>query len=96
MSTIIRLKENQKTAEMFEILQNTLYTGLDKTEIIRAILAEKVWSIKTQISTHNTILKLNPKTKTKLKKAYQSHKKGKSISVKNDDIENFLENLAVK
>jgi len=96
MSTIIRLKENEKTAEMFEVLQNTLYTGLDKTEIIRAILAEKVWSIKTQMSTNNNILKITPKTKMKLKKAYQSHKSGKSISVKNEDIKNFLENVAVK
>lgn len=93
MSTIIRLKENEKTAEMFEVLQNTLYAGLDKTEIIRAILAEKVWSIKTQISANNAALKLTPKTKLKVQKAYQSHKNGKSISVKNDNIENFLENL---
>ena len=96
MSTIIRLKENEKTAEMFEILQNTIYTGLDKTEIIRAILAEKVWSIKTQISTNNTTLKLNSKIKSKIKKAYQSHKNGKSISIKNENIESFLQNLAVK
>jgi hypothetical protein len=92
MSTIIRLKENETTAEMFEILQNTVYTGLDKTEIIRAILAEKVWSIKNQMSKNNTTLELNTKTKTRFKKAYQSHKNGKSISVKNENIENFLEN----
>ncbi|MEI6728964.1 MAG: hypothetical protein WCK98_04955 [bacterium] len=96
MPTIIRLKENETTAQMFEILQSTLYSGLDKTEIIRAILAEKVWSIKTQISLNNATLGLTSQTKTKLKKAYQSHKEGKSISVKNSDIENFLENLVVR
>jgi hypothetical protein len=95
MSTIIRLKENEKTAEMFEVLQNTIYAGLDKTEIIRAILAEKVWSIKVKMSA-NSNLSLNPKTKTKVKKAYQSHKAGKSISVKNKDIEKFLENVVNK
>jgi len=96
MSTIIRLKENEKIAEMFAILQGTLYDGLDKTEIIRAILAEKVWSIKNQMSANNTTLTLNPKTKTKIKKAYQSHKEGKSVLVKNENIENFLADLDIE
>lgn len=95
MSTIIRIKENQKTIEMFELLQNTLYSGLDKTEIIRAILAEKVWSIKNQMATNNIDLELSPKVKASVIKAYESHKKGKSVTVKNNQIENFLENLAI-
>lgn len=41
---------------------------------------------------NNSNLRLNPQTKTKLRKAYQSHKEGKSISAKNSNIENFLEN----
>lgn len=94
MSSIIRLKETEKTLEMFEILQSTIYSGLDKTEIIRAILAEKTWAIKNQISVNNFNLKLDPKTRLKVQKAYQSHKEGKSIKVKNDQIKNFLENLA--
>jgi len=94
MSTIIRIKENPKTEEMFELLQNTLYSGLDKTEIIRSILAEKVWSIKNQMANNNLNLELSPKTKVKIKKAYQSHKSGKSISVKNNQIDSFLKSFA--
>lgn len=94
MSSIVRLKENETTAEMFELLQNTIYAGLGKTEILRTILAEKNWEIKSQMANNN--YGLDPATKTKVKKAYQSHKAGKSISVKNKDIENFLENVAVK
>ncbi len=94
MSTIIRLKENENTAEMFEILQNTLYKGLDKTEIIRAILAEKTWLIKTQMKDNNPALKLSFDTKSKLMEAYESYKNGKTTTVKNSDIENFLKGLA--
>lgn len=35
----------------------------------------------------------NATTKAKLLKAYQSHKSGKSITVKNQEIESFLESL---
>ncbi len=90
MSSIIRLKENETTSEMFELLQNTVYTGLGKTEILRAILAEKVWQIKSQASDNNG---LNLSTKTKVKKAYGSYKSGKSTRVKNENIEEFLETL---
>ena len=76
MPSIVRLKQTEATTQMFELLQNTIYAGLGKTEILRTILAEKTWEIKNQI-----------------KKAYQSHKAGKSISVKNKDIEEFLETL---
>jgi|688.fasta_scaffold18514_7 hypothetical protein len=94
MSSIVRLKENETTAEMFELLQNTIYVGLGKTEILRTILAEKNWEIKSQMANNN--YGLDSATKTKVEKAYQSHKAGKSIFIKNKDIENFLENVEVK
>jgi uncharacterized FlgJ-related protein len=92
MSTIIRLKENENTAEMFAILQNTLYKGLDKTEIIRAILAEKTWLIQNQTSLNNPS-HLDSKTKEKIKKAYESYKTGKTVKVKNSEIDKFLESI---
>jgi hypothetical protein len=88
MSSIIRLKETETTDEMFEILQNTIYAGLGKTEILRAILADKTWEIKSQMSMTNQYF--NKHTKSKLKKSYQSHKQGKSIIVKNQDVKEFL------
>jgi len=93
MSTIIRLKENENTAEMFAILQNTLYKGLDKTEIIRAILAEKTWLIQNQISLNNPA-HLDSETKEKIKKAYESYKAGKTVKVKNSEIDKFLGSLS--
>ena len=56
----------------------------------------KTTELLTDQEIENYFFKLNPKTKSKIKKAYQSHKNGKSISVKNENIENFLQNLAVK
>jgi len=32
MPSIVRLKETEATTQMFELLQNTIYTGLGKTE----------------------------------------------------------------
>jgi len=92
MSSIVRLKETETTSQMFELLQNTIYAGLGKTEILRAILAEKTWEIKNQMTSSGNY-GLNPATKSKVQKAYQSHRAGKSISVKNQNIEEFLENL---
>ena len=90
MPSIVRLKETEATTQMFELLQNTIYAGLGKTEILRAILAEKTWEIKNQMKNNYG---LDSTIKSKVKKSYQSHKAGKSISVKNQDIEEFLENL---
>ncbi len=58
MSTIIRIKENEILQESFGILQGTIYSGLDKTEIIRALIAEKVWTIKNQPSMRNSATNL--------------------------------------
>jgi hypothetical protein len=90
MATVIRIKENEKTANMFDLLQNTIYYGLDKPEIVRALLAEKTWEIKNQ----NRPFGLDNETKLKIRKAYQSYKDGKVIEVKNENLEDFLENLA--
>ena len=95
MSTIIRIKENENLAQMLAILQSTIYSGLDKTEIIRSLIAEKVWLIKTQTPTNTTnLFKLDPLTQQKIATAYQSHQEGKSITVKPQEIGSVLENLA--
>ena len=95
MSTIIRIKENENLAQMLAILQSTIYSGLDKTEIIRSLIAEKVWLIKTQTPTNTTNLsKLDTLTQQKIATAYQSHQEGKSTTVKPQEIAIVLENLA--
>lgn len=92
MSSIVRLKETETTTEMFEFLQTTVYAGLGKTEILRAILAEKTWEIKSQLL-KNEQYSLSPITKAKLQNSYNNYKQGKSTLVKNQDIEEFVENL---
>ncbi len=95
MNTIIRIKENENLVEMFDLLQGSIYCGLDKTEIIRALIAEKVWSVKNQMATNNiSSTSLSPKTKQKVIKALQSHKDGKSIKVKSTEIGAFLDKIS--
>ena len=95
MNTIIRIKENENLEEMFGVLQGTIYSGLDKTEIIRALIAEKVWSVKNQIAVNSIDPATLPiKTRQKVVKAIQSHKDGKSIRVKSGQIGTFLETLS--
>ena len=95
MNTVIRIKENSNLEEMFDLLQRTLYSGLDKTEIIRALIAEKVWTVKNQIAANKIDpTSLSPRIKQKLVKAYQSHQEGKSIKVQPEQIGAFLEKLA--
>jgi len=97
MSTIIRLKENEKIAQMFELLQNTIYCGLDKTEIIRAILAEKTWSIKTQMSANSTTLELTETKIAEIEKKIDNYYAGKSKTTKiknSKELTTFLDKLA--
>jgi len=50
MTSIIRIKENDEIREMLALLQNTIYKGLGKTEILRVLLAGKSWEVRQQIS----------------------------------------------
>ena len=45
-NTFIRLRQTDILQELIEFLQATKFRGLDKTEIIRASLAEIVWQVK--------------------------------------------------
>lgn len=94
MNTIIRIKENENLEEMFGVLQGTIYSGLDKTEIIRALIAEKTWMVKNQIAVNSIDpATLSIKTKRKVVEALKSHKSGKSIKIKSNQIGEFLEQL---
>lgn len=93
MSSIIRIKENPTLQEMFDLLQSTLYSGLDKTEIIRSLIAEKVWSIKGEISQRPS-LDLTTAQKQKVTKAIQSYQDGKYKIVAKEKVQDHLTNLA--
>ena len=108
MASIIRIKENDEIEEMLSLLQKTVYKGLGKTEIFRLLLADKAWEVKKQLApyyspkltvqedkqnytAHRT---LSPTVREEIDKAYESYKNGDYVSVKAEDLDEFLDSLS--
>lgn len=95
-TSIIHLRETEAVLEALEILKQTEYFTLDKTEIIKAILAKEAYKIKSQNSSltgfykHTFSKSQGKKSYAKLAKNAQS--KGTTFLQKNNlKLENLSE-----
>jgi hypothetical protein len=59
VNNIIRLKESEDISVMFSTLQNTKYRSMDKTEIIKSLLAQAVYEIELEHKDRGVSVKLN-------------------------------------
>jgi hypothetical protein len=74
MSNIIRLRETAEIEMALQILQQSKYSTLDKTEIIKALIAKEAYEIELKNNIVPTFKKLNftELDKLKIKKSIQN------------------------
>jgi hypothetical protein len=68
VNNIIRLKENDDIASMFQTLQSTKFRAMDKTEILKSLLAQAVYQIEMESNQYGFV-RYNSKAREKAKKS---------------------------